>query len=185
MCRQATVKMLLACGLVLTVIPLGHAGIIVPSDGTTVQSQPLASGVEYTVQASGTFYFWSPNTNMSDAAWDQDPFRANSTSWNYEGDSLFINNQSLFWLGTTDGITFSPHTFSPTHVYQDYVLGTGQPLDFKINDSYYPDNSGNLEVTITASAAPEPASLTLLGVGTVTLIGYGWRRRKKAATAAS
>jgi hypothetical protein len=31
------------------------------------------------------------------------------------------------------------------------------------------------------SAAPEPASLTLLGLGSLGLLGYGWRRRKQAA----
>jgi hypothetical protein len=30
-------------------------------------------------------------------------------------------------------------------------------------------------------AVPEPASIVLLGTGTVALIGYGWRRRKRAA----
>jgi hypothetical protein len=31
-----------------------------------------------------------------------------------------------------------------------------------------------------ANAAPEPSSLALLGLGTVSLIGYGWRRQKQA-----
>jgi hypothetical protein len=29
-------------------------------------------------------------------------------------------------------------------------------------------------------AVPEPSSLTLLGIGTISLLGYGWRRRKRA-----
>jgi hypothetical protein len=29
--------------------------------------------------------------------------------------------------------------------------------------------------------SPEPASLTLLGIGSLVLFGYGWRRRKHAA----
>ena len=40
-------------------------------------------------------------------------------------------------------------------------------------------------VTFTSAPAdaptPEPSSLSLLGIGTVALIGYGWRRRKLAA----
>ena len=32
-----------------------------------------------------------------------------------------------------------------------------------------------------ATAVPAPASLTLLGIGAVGLLGYGWRRRRQAA----
>jgi len=28
-------------------------------------------------------------------------------------------------------------------------------------------------------AVPEPSSLTLLGIGAISLLGYGWRRRKR------
>jgi hypothetical protein len=37
-------------------------------------------------------------------------------------------------------------------------------------------------VTPAATAAPEPASLTLLGLGSLGLLGYGWRRRKQPAS---
>jgi hypothetical protein len=32
-----------------------------------------------------------------------------------------------------------------------------------------------------ASATPEPSTLTLLGPGSLGLLGYGWRRRKQAS----
>ena len=36
-------------------------------------------------------------------------------------------------------------------------------------------------VTAFGYTTPEPSSMILLGVGTASLLGYGWRRRKKAA----
>lgn len=39
------------------------------------------------------------------------------------------------------------------------------------------------DFSTTTSAVPEPASLTMLGIGAVSLMGYGWRRRKITAVA--
>jgi hypothetical protein len=36
------------------------------------------------------------------------------------------------------------------------------------------------DITPTATGVPEPASLTLLGIGALCSLGYGWRKRKQA-----
>jgi hypothetical protein len=46
--------------------------------------------------------------------------------------------------------------------------------------------NGNLQgdylaLTPSVAATPEPSSLTLLGLGSLGLLGYGWRRRKQVA----
>jgi hypothetical protein len=41
-------------------------------------------------------------------------------------------------------------------------------------------STGTVTITSPTTATPEPASLTLLGMGAAGLLGYGWRRRQRA-----
>ncbi len=51
------------------------------------------------------------------------------------------------------------------------------------NAGTYSDFGANFKFTPATAATPEPASLTMLGLGAVSLVGYGWRRKRKAAAA--
>jgi len=135
--------------------------LTIPSDGTHLQSQPLQNGVQYLIQASGTYLFnGAGNYNcICDAACDT--WNGGAT-WNLGNDSLFINSQPVNWLGTTDGINFFTNTFSPSHMYQYYILGSNQPLDFFISDILYSDNSGSLQVAITTAPVQQPSPLVNL-----------------------
>jgi hypothetical protein len=67
-------------------------------------------------------------------------------------------------------------------------LGNGSSFSgvFKfVNPSTSVDITGDLasgELTLeSTSSVPEPSTLTLLGIGSLSLLGYGWRRRNRAA----
>jgi PEP-CTERM motif len=68
-------------------------------------------------------------------------------------------------------ITYIDATFSDTGA------GFTRPTQFSVAVTGFYGPSFSVEV----AAIPEPASLTLLGLGTLGLLGYGWRRRKLAA----
>jgi hypothetical protein len=40
-------------------------------------------------------------------------------------------------------------------------------------------------VVTQVTGVPEPSTLTLLGIGSLGLAGYGWRRRKQTAACSS
>ena len=72
---------------------------------------------------------------------------------------------SATWANSTiSGLGLTPGTY--TWSWGSVDMGTADSLVMVI-----PETSG----------VPEPASLTLLGIGLLGLIGHGWRRRKQAA----
>jgi hypothetical protein len=96
---------------------------------------------------------------------------------------VFIDN---FLPATTTSVTLPANTLAPGHHFsyelvfdnRDFVPSPGAQFAAPIGFELRTDGTFT-----TASAAPEPASLTLLGIGALGLLGYGWRKRRQAAEA--
>jgi hypothetical protein len=82
--------------------------------------------------------------------------------------------------GTNTGpqsVGVGPPLLAPYTLENVLSFGVSTPgLDARGNDTF----GVTATLTATPTAVPEPASLTLLSLGAVGLLGYGWRRRKRA-----
>jgi hypothetical protein len=102
------------------------------------------------------------------------------------GDDPAIPNITFTWTGSPlhgpasiDGFVASS-TLSGAAGITDFVGKDTAAIGGKVVVSI-----GDVQVpSPAASAAPEPASVMLLGIGALGLLGYGWRRRKQATATA-
>ena len=89
----------------------------------------------------------------------------------YDLDGVFTNS-----VGSIIGDPF------PIGDHRTVIVPQGATqLQLGMDDTYYGDNSGSVTMSVTesaATAAPEPSSLALFGLGSLGLLVYGWRRRK-------
>jgi hypothetical protein len=163
--------MMVFVGLVVSVNGHAEAEILeVPAYATpTVTSSTiLQEGQMYVIEARGTYIYWGTGQKPADAEWYERAYEPGS--WlEFSPDpcddpsilDLLIDGTGYDWLGTTDGINFAPHVYSPSHVYRLYYVGEGKTIDLKIEDgsgANVLDNSGSLEVEITVDTPDCPFS---------------------------
>ena len=139
------------------------------------------------LEVSGDYAFANPAAGepgpRADAEWSQTVRGTWANPWEFYPApydpallDLLVNDQDVDWMGTTDGMNFAPHVFSPSHVYRLNVIGTGSPLKFHILDTAYADNSGVLAVEITA--VPEPLTVVAVFTSIGGLACYVRRRKR-------
>jgi|GEM_PF-1887916 len=146
-------------GVVIVTVAVGGAGaevLFVPADGSLVASAPLTAGWSYIIEARGTYgYKKVEPEKIADAEW---AYSRTGDVWAWvetpSGDDLdlYVNAADIVMMGTEDGETFSPHVFSPGHIYRARVFGEGEPIELSIYDERYDDNKGGLDVTIRPAA---------------------------------
>ena len=128
--------------------------VTVLSDGSTVPSaNVLKSGIKYILEASGTYTYWPaqlPDAGIADAKYSLRPEGNNNPGpgprW-ISGDDL-ASPWTNYLEVLMDSGPVSWGAFNLAHEYYLLLDGTNSTVGFKILDSYYPDNSGSLEVDI-------------------------------------
>jgi hypothetical protein len=145
----------------------GLKPIIVPNAGDILIGQPNQNFTSYSVSFTksssfGTSGFTFASSGTGDIVGVQpDNFPqdivvpANYTSGSTLTSSATWDNTTISQLGLTPG------TYT-------WTWGSGANAD-----------SFEVIVPSATTAVPEPSTLTLLGFGSLSLLGYGWRRRKQ------
>jgi hypothetical protein len=184
---KRSISYLLAVAITVFALPLGFAR------GDTIQISDLTEGnpTVQTFDASGNDNTATNVTNLVAAA-ETVSFTYTSTDFTYNGGAGYFDllepdgsvSDRLLLVSVADGSPVLNLTFSsdpaplPSPInFIGSALEDGTFQGFTIGDTF--------QMRSDVDAVPEPATLTLLGLGVAGLAGYGWRRRRARAAQAA
>jgi hypothetical protein len=85
--------------------------------------------------------------------------------------------------GTVVSGNYDEGSSSETPYFFGYIAPSGQTITQIVFTPSVAGGSQYVAIDNITTYTPEPASMTLLAIGGLGMAGYGWRRRKQAATA--
>ncbi len=118
--------------------------VTVPANSSTdtLSLHPLTSGIDYILKAYGT-------ANAGDGIEFDARYSyrtPTSIGWTDSVSTYGIHGPQLLDLFFNNSTPWG--NYNNSHIYQRLTTGNGSPASFRINDIYYPNNTGDLSVDI-------------------------------------
>ena len=122
-----------------TYVPLDTLVLSITSNND-VSSIPTKAGVPYKLTVNNAVSYGGGSGNQADGAFSN--ITANpieSITWRLDG----------MQFGTLPDFRPVPNEYNPDHVYEFFILGSGQPVVFRANDCCLGDNSGQYQFILS------------------------------------
>jgi hypothetical protein len=174
-------------------LPAWMKATAIVTNGTAINGTAIGDIVTHTYDSANgapgydpSNVIWTaPSAGVVDIAgklWQARNLSGRNQHW-----ELFVNGVDSGLGGDFTGGTATPFTKASPATFSDpgvSVFG-GEVVELRITTTAgFGDFVGVGEtLNFTPRTIPEPATLTLLGIGLVGICGYGWLRRRQSATA--
>ena len=141
-------------------------GAVTLGNPTTARAIPVEGTYEFTFGLVGTFTVTSTANGPALSAWQITDYFNNVWS-NSDPNQLESRNNETYFQ------TYVPNGFTLTILWPDDLSDTSDGGDREVERpiSY---------IERHVSAVPEPSSSSLVALGLLVLLGYGWRQRRQA-----